>query len=163
VTTKDFWACWHVLHAEGWYHFSWGAHPSLVPISLHYHWYTKQDLIGFFFHSFFGAQTQSDVIDPDFIFNCTMDLLDEMRPFNDVFADAFLCFSGQDWIRIVRSLTDRYNQNSCHISLSKKSYILMALLTVWPLSLGEGYKKISKRLISIIKSIKVYIKFIKIH
>jgi hypothetical protein len=150
ITKDDFWACWYALNARGWHSFSWGSFPSLVHISLYHRWYTKKDLMHVFFQHFFSTQSEEDVHDPDFIFNCTMNLLDAMKPFNDVFVDGFLDLSLHDYMSFSHPLFGIFDRHSQTMHRSKKLKVLLAFCAVWPLSLGGSYQKVSKRLISII-------------
>jgi hypothetical protein len=150
ITKNDFWACWYALNARGWHSFSWGLFPQLVRISLYYGWYTKKDLICIFFQHFFSTQKEEDENDPDFVFNCTMNLLDAMKPFNDVFTDGFLDLSLYDWLNFSRSVIISSGCFDRVMYPLKKVKVLLALFVVWPLSLCASYSKVSKRLISII-------------
>ena len=142
----DFWTCWYALHADGWHHFFWEKRPNLVLISLYNRWYKKEDLLSFFFQKLFSARRGVDCSASDFIFDCVMECLDAMKPFDDLLSDAFLSLSPKSFLRTVKSLYRHSGPDIQPANFFDGTAVFLALFSVWPLSLGESYKRTLLRL-----------------
>lgn len=151
IHQKDFWICWYALHAKGWHGFFWGLQPRLVRISLYHGWYQKTDLVSFFFAQFFDQNDRNNMPREDFLLESTMDLLDLVRPFNDIFVDAFLDMSWQDWPTVLTNLV--FGTKGKRQWKDEKSVFLIFCI-VWPWSLGHSYFFVLKKVVTIIKIIK---------
>jgi hypothetical protein len=146
IIPKDFWVCWDQLYATGWHHFSWSRNPFVLRIALYHSWYTKEHLVAAFFSDFFSTIQRGDRTSQDFILECTMDLIEKMSPFNDLFADIFIDLSPQRFWHMVWFF---FHTPLHNVSFLERAKIIIALVVTWPMSLTESYVKTAERIMEI--------------